>query len=133
MSLMQLVACGLLLRTIYTLWHVPLGFRTDHVIVANMSIPNYKYAGRDLDKELYEPLLERVRHTPGVQNRTFNIVITLGDCDGSAADVRRGNIQAKASAVTPDNQKVFRFSMQRWGHGDFHASGGGEPRVRQGI
>jgi predicted permease len=123
MSLTLLVACGLLLRTIYMLRHVPLGFRTDHVMVANMSIPNYKYAGRDLYKELYGPLLERVKHMPEVQSaslmsevplgRTFNIVFSLGDSGGSAVDVRRGKIRAKASAVTPDNQKVFRFSMLR--------------------
>jgi predicted permease len=123
MSLTLLVACGLLLRTIYTLRHVPLGFRTDHVMVANMSIPNYKYAGRDLYKELYEPLLERVQHLPGVQSvslisevplgHTFNIVFSFGDGNSSAADVRRGKIRAKASGVTPDNQKVFRFSMLR--------------------
>ena len=123
MSLTLLVACGLLLRTIYTLRHVPLGFRTDHVMVANMSIPNYKYAGRDLYKELYRPLLERVQHLPGVQSaslmsevplgQTFNIVFSFGDGDGSAVDVRRGKIRAKASGVTPDNQKVFGFSMLR--------------------
>jgi predicted permease len=123
MSLTLLVACGLLLRTIYTLRHVPLGFRTDHVMVANMSIPNYKYAGRDLYKELYRPLLERVQQLPGVPSaalmsevplgQTFNIVFSFGDGGGSAVDVRRGKIRAKASAVTPDNQKVFRFSMLR--------------------
>jgi predicted permease len=121
MSLTLLVACGLLLRTIYTLRHVPLGFRTDHVMVANMSIPDYKYAGRDLYKELYGPLLEGVQHLPGVQSaalmsevplgKTFNIVFSLGNGNGSAADVRRGKIRAKAGAVTPDKQKVFRFSM----------------------
>ncbi|MFL6428424.1 MAG: ADOP family duplicated permease [Acidobacteriaceae bacterium] len=123
MSLTLLVACGLLLRTIYTLRHVPLGFRTDHVMVANMSIPNYKYAGRDLYKELYGPLLEQVQHMPGVQSaslmsevplgQTFNIVFSLGDGNGSSADVRRGKIRAKAGAVTLDNQKVFHFSTLR--------------------
>ncbi len=123
MSLTLLVACGLLLRTIYTLRHVPLGFRTDHVMVANMSIPNYKYVGRDLYKELYAPLLERVQHMPGVQSaalmsevplgKTFNIVFSFGDDGGSAADVRRSKIRAKAGAMTADNQKVFRFSMLR--------------------
>lgn len=123
MSLTLLVACGLLLRTIYTLRHVPLGFRTDHVMVANMSIPNYKYAGRDLYKELYQPLLERVQHLPGVQSaslmsevplgKTFNIVFSFGDDGGSAADVRRSKIRAKAGAMTADNQKVLRFSMLR--------------------
>jgi len=88
-----------------------------------MSIPHYKYAGRDLYKELYQPLLERVQHLPGVQSaslmsevplgQTFNIVFSFGDGNGSATDVRRGKIRAKASAVKPDNQKVFHFSMLR--------------------
>jgi predicted permease len=123
MSLTLLVACGLLLRTIYTLRHVPLGFRTDHVIVGNMSIPNYKYAKGDLYRDLYGPLLERVQHLPGVRSaalmsevplgKTFNIVFSFGDDGGSAADVRRSKIRAKAGAMTADNQKVFRFSMLR--------------------
>ncbi len=40
MSLTLLAACGLLLRTIYALRHVPLGFRTDHIVVANLTIPS---------------------------------------------------------------------------------------------
>jgi SOS response associated peptidase (SRAP) len=39
MSLTLLIACGLLLRTIFALKHVSLGFRTDHVIVADLVIP----------------------------------------------------------------------------------------------
>jgi predicted permease len=117
------VACGLLLRTIYTLRHVPLGFRTDHVMVASMTIPNYRYVGRDLYKDLYAPLLERVQHMPGVQSaalmsevplgQTFNIVFSFGDGNGNATDVRRGKIRAKAGVVTADKQKVFRFPMLR--------------------
>jgi putative ABC transport system permease protein len=44
---------------------------------------------------------------------TFNIVFSFGDGNGSAIDLRRSKIRAKASAVTPDNQKVFHFSMLR--------------------
>ena len=121
MSLTLLVACGLLLRTIYTLRHVPLGFRTDHVMVANMTIPNYRYVGRDLYKDLYGPLLERVQHLPGVESaslmtevplgKTFHMVFSFGDDGKSAADIRRSKIRAQARAVTPDVQKVFQFRM----------------------
>jgi hypothetical protein len=94
MSLTLLVGCGLLLRTIYALRHVPLGFRTDHVMVANMSIPAYKYVGVDIQRTLYQPLLERVQHLPGVQSaalmtevplgKTFNMTFTfgIGQCPG---------------------------------------------------
>ena len=60
MSLMLLVACGLLLKTIYTLRHVPLGYRTDHIIVADLNIPAFRFAGRNMTQALYEPLLAKV-------------------------------------------------------------------------
>jgi predicted permease len=121
MSLTLLVGCGLLLRTIYALRHVPLGFRTDHVMVANMSIPAYKYAGADIQRALYQPLLERVQHLPGVQSaalmtevplgKTFNMMFTFGIDGKSAADVRRRDMRSQFRAVSPDMQKVFGFRM----------------------
>jgi putative ABC transport system permease protein len=123
MSLTLLVACGLLLRTIYTLRHVPLGFRTDHVMVASMTIPKYRYVGRDLYKDLYGPLLERVQHLPGVESasmmtevplgKTFRTIFSFGADGKSAADIRRSKIRAQARAVTPEVQKVFQFHMLR--------------------
>jgi hypothetical protein len=110
MSLTLLVACGLLLRTIYALRHVPLGFRTDRVMVASMSIPAYKYKDEDMMKELYQPLLERVQHLHGVESatlltevplgKTFNIMLTFGDADGkTAADVRHSKMRITARPV----------------------------------
>ncbi len=121
MSLTLLVGCGLLLRTIYALKHVPLGFRTDHVIVANMSVPAYKFAGRDMPAELYQPLLERVQHLPGVQSaalmtevplgKTFQMIFTFSTEGKSAADVRRREMRSQFRAVGPEMQKVFGFRM----------------------
>jgi predicted permease len=121
MSLTLLVGCGLLLRTIYTLRHVPLGFRTDHIMVASLSIPNYKYVGRDLYKDLYAPLLGRVQHLPGVESaslmtevplgKTFRMIFSFGDNGKSPAEVRRSKMSVQARAVTPEIQKVFQFRM----------------------
>jgi predicted permease len=123
MSLTPLVACGLLLRTIYTLRHVPLGFRTDHIVVASMTIPNFRYAGRDLYKDLYAPLLERVQHLPGVESaalmtdvpmgKNFRLGLSFNGDGKTAADIRHSKIQAQARAVTPEMQQVFQFRMVR--------------------
>ena len=78
MSLMLLVACGLLLQTIYTLRHVPLGYRTDHIIVADLNIPSYRFAGRNMTQALYEPLLERVQHLHGVESAGLVSEVPLG-------------------------------------------------------
>ena len=121
MSLTLLVGCGLLLRTIYVLRHVPLGFRTDHVIVANMTIPSFKFAGRDIRTELYQPLLERVQHLPGVQSaslmtevplgKTFQMVFTFVVEESTAADIGQRDLRAQFRAVGPEMQRVFGFRM----------------------
>jgi putative ABC transport system permease protein len=121
MSLTLLVGCGLLLRTLYALRHVPLGFRTDHIVVANLSIPAYKYQNQDIRLALYQPLLERAQHLPGVESaalmtevplgKTFQMIFTFGLEGKSAADLRRRDMRAQFRAVSPDVQKVFGFRM----------------------
>jgi len=98
----------------------------DHVMVANMSIPSYKYTGQDMLQKLYQPLLERVQRLPGVQSatlltevplgKTFGIMFSFGDGDKSAADARHSKMRVEARAVGPDAQKVFAFRMLRGGY-----------------
>jgi len=121
MSLILLVGCGLLLRTIYALRHVPLGFRTDHIIVANMAIPAYRFAGQNMTTELYQPLVDRANHIPGVQSAslmsavplgtTFKMQFTFQTFGNSAAEIRRRDLVSQFRAVGPEMQRVFGFRM----------------------
>jgi predicted permease len=121
MSLILLVGCGLLLRTIYALRHVPLGFRTDHIIVANMAIPAYRFAGQNMTTELYQPLADRANRIPGVQSAslmtaaplatTFKMQFSFNAEGNSAADVRRREVVSQFRAVGPEMQRVFGFRM----------------------
>lgn len=121
LSLTLLTACGLLLRTLYTLRHVDLGFRTDHIVVANMSIPGYKYAGRNMLTDLYQPLLDRAQHLPGVQSaalmtevplgKTFSMIYTFAADGNTASDARQRETKSQFRAATPQMQQVFGFSM----------------------
>ena len=121
MSLVLMVACGLLLRTIYALRHVPLGFRTDHILVANLTIPAYRFVNRNLTTELYQPLLERVQHLPGVQAATLITEVPLGQTfhsvlglNGKGFGSNRSEndpILANFRAVSPETQQVFGFGM----------------------
>ncbi|MEG9437025.1 ABC transporter permease [Edaphobacter sp. HDX4] len=121
LSLMLLVSCGLLLRTIYALRHVPLGFRTDHILVGSMAIPSYRFAGRDLMEDLYGPLRERVKALPGVEaatlmtevplGHTFNVVFSFSAEGNSADAVRKRDFRAQLRIVGPDAQKVFGFKV----------------------
>lgn len=115
MSLTLLAACGLMLRTLYALRHVSLGFRTDHILVANLDIPTYRFSKINASSDIYQPLLERVKSLPGVDSaglmtnvpldKTFLMQITL---------YRSGNLKPVASyfkAVSPNLQSVFGFRM----------------------
>ena len=77
LTLALLVSCGLLLRTVLALRHVPLGFRTDHVFVITPNIPRYKYSTLDPNSTLYKPLLARIRTLPGVQAATLTTIAPL--------------------------------------------------------
>ena len=121
MSLVLLITCGLLLRTIYALKHVSLGFRTDHVIVADMVIPAYKFDGRNMTTALYQPLVERVQKLPGVQaaslttavplGKRFPILFTLAADEQGPDAARKADLTAQFRAVGPGLQRVFGFRM----------------------
>lgn len=113
MSLTLLVVCGLLLRTIYKLRHVPLGYRTDHIIVANLSIPSFRYAKQDVTQSLYNPLLERVQHLHGVQAAGLMSEVPLGQTFNIMLSLRmNGNvIFATLKPVSPEIQRIFGFKM----------------------
>ena len=121
LSLTLLVSCGLLLRTIYALRHVQLGFRTEHIFVASMNIPGYKFEGKNLTSDLYEPLLERVRHMPGVEaaglisevplGKTFRIQLTLNGNAADELDNAPKTVNAQLIGVSPEMQGVFGFKM----------------------
>ena len=113
LSLTLLVACGLLLRTIYALRHVPLGYRTDHILVAHLAIPSYQYSGQNMVVDLYQPLLDRVRHLPGVEGAGFMSEVPLGQSFNIMLTLTMNGKSSTAvlKPVSPDIQKIFGFKM----------------------
>ncbi|MGA7885653.1 MAG: ABC transporter permease [Acidobacteriaceae bacterium] len=113
MSLTLLMGCGLLLRTIYALEHVPLGFRTDHIVVAHLDIPGYRFANRNLTADLYEPVLERVQQLHGVESAGLMTEVPLGHTFTMQLTMYlKGHIvSALMKAATPQVQQVFGFPM----------------------
>lgn len=113
LSLTLLLACGLLLRTIYTLRHVPLGYRTDHILVAHLAIPSYRYSSRNMIVDLYQPLLDRIQHLNGVEAaglmsevplaQSFSIKLTLAMNGHSSIAILK--------LVSPDIRRIFGFKM----------------------
>ncbi len=113
LSLALLVACGLLLRTIYTLRHVPLGYRTDHILVAHLAIPSYQYSSENMVAELYQPLLKRVQHLHGVEAAGYMSEVPLGQSFNIQLGLYMNGrfIHAALKPVSPDIERIFGFRM----------------------
>lgn len=120
LSLTLLVACGLLLRTLYALRHEPLGIRTDHILTADFNIPSYRYHDANIVTELYRPLLKRTQNLPDVLAASLSTSVPLDagfwvqlSMYGKKKAVGSKNIsiQAQLGAATADMQRVFGFRM----------------------
>lgn len=74
LSLVLLVSAGLLLRTLYALRRVPVGFNPQHLVVAQFfsrggfTPTAMESTSTDLRTVFYNPLLARVRQIPGVES-----------------------------------------------------------------
>jgi putative ABC transport system permease protein len=71
LSALLLVGAGLTFRSLNAMNGVPLGFRTDHVLVMNVSLPNPKYASPDDRFAFFDRLSERLHAVPGVEHVAF--------------------------------------------------------------
>ncbi len=123
LTLAMLVSCGLLLRTVFALRQVPLGFRTDHVFVIKPNLPTYKYAKLDANSVVYKPLLERLRQIPGVQSAAFTTIVPLekgfnmqvqfGITNEAGKNKSSRVLLATMRAAGPELQQVLGFNMAR--------------------
>ncbi len=60
-------SCALVLRSLWKMESVPLGFDTSHVLSAGVTLNPAKYGTPERQMEFFERLLERARRAPGVQ------------------------------------------------------------------
>jgi predicted permease len=77
LSIALLTGAGLMMRTMYALRHVPLGFRTDHLLVTSLTAPGDLYKDRNIDSAAWQPLLDAVRQVPGVKDAALSTVMPL--------------------------------------------------------
>ena len=67
LSLVLLVAAGLLIRSFVRLLEVDPGFRPDHVLTVSIPLPVSRYPEAAQEAAFFQRLLERVRELPGVR------------------------------------------------------------------
>ena len=121
LTLVLLVASGLLLRTVFELRRVPLGFRTDHVLLVEPKMPSFKYRDVDVNRAVYRPLLERVKQMHGVSAASLTTVVPLRKSfeakltfylnHSKDSGIATDRLDAKLMAAGPELQEVLGFRM----------------------
>jgi predicted permease len=79
LTLVLLMASGLLLRTILQLWNVNPGFDRQHVITFRVGLSPSLTTTAASTRTAYRQLLDRIREIPGVQAADFTNVVPLSE------------------------------------------------------
>lgn len=83
LSVVLLTGAGLMLRTLWSLQHIDLGFRPTGVLTMRVTLPAVAYKTPDAVVAFYDRLLGDVRTTPGVvaagAARSLPLAATIGD------------------------------------------------------
>lgn len=88
LSLVLLVGAGLLLRTLDKLMNVRLGFQTEHMLTARVSLPDSDAISAEQASAFYDRLVERAQAMPGVKSAGSIDQIPLGGRFSSAVFYR---------------------------------------------
>jgi putative ABC transport system permease protein len=103
LSVLLVIAAGLLIRSFWALSHVDTGFRSEHVLTARIT-PNESFcsdAARCL--AFYRDLVERIRSSPGISSAALVNTLPLG---GRVAK-RSFDLEDFTVASSPETQPLF--------------------------
>jgi hypothetical protein len=78
LSLILLIAAGLLIRSFSRLLHVDPGFDPQNVLTMNVSLPTVKYADAQKQVAFFDDLLRRVSALPGVRSTAISAAFPTG-------------------------------------------------------
>jgi predicted permease len=130
LSLLLLVAAGIMARTLYEMQRKPLGFNPEKVVTAELMLPQKNYwfvsagpsGGKNIVTTLIDPMLTRIRQLPGVTaagvttvrplrtNWTFlDEIHFAGRPKPDARHVQNANVRAS----TPDYFRAMGVTLQQ--------------------
>ena len=83
LAVILLIGAGLMLRSLWNLQHIDLGFNPDRVLTMRLALPAAQYDTPEKVIAFYDRLREEVRGTPGVENvgllRLLPLATSIGD------------------------------------------------------
>ncbi len=74
-----LIGAGLLVRSLISITSIDPGFRVQHVMKAEVSLPRYRYSTPEQWRSFSRALLSRVHERAGLRNSAFAVPTPLGD------------------------------------------------------
>jgi putative ABC transport system permease protein len=101
LSLVLLVASGLLLRNLRGLLKTNLGFDAKSILTAAIDLSPGNYEGRDPLVTFYRPLLERVSHLPGVEGAGLINILPVQNWGSN------GDVHISGQPPYPPNQEML--------------------------
>ena len=104
LSTLLVIGAGLFLRTLASLNAVNVGFRTDHLLLAEISPPEKLYpAGKDI--ALHSRILDAIAATPGVDSVTPSWIAYISD------DMNRQNFALQGDIADKDKDDAEDFNV----------------------
>jgi predicted permease len=98
-ALVLLSASGLLLRSFEKMRAVDLGFRPDHVLVANYSLPHQQYATQAAVDQFNDELIRHVRQLPGVKSVGLTSFLPTGGSRSNNAFIAEGYVPPQGAGL----------------------------------
>lgn len=98
-ALVLLAAAGLLLRSFEKMRSVDLGYRADHVLVANYSLPQKQYSTQPKVDEFNHELLRRLQQLPGVKSAGLTSFLPATGGNSNSSFVAEGYVAPKGAGM----------------------------------
>jgi putative ABC transport system permease protein len=120
LTLVLLVVAGMLIRVVTRYQHEDLGFEPQHILAIDLHIAPGRYEGRDPVSGFFNPLLDRVRHIPGVRAAGLIDMLPV-ESWGSNSEVhiagqppnpKNAEILAESRMVSPGYYDVFGIPLR---------------------
>jgi len=115
LAVVLLVGAGLMLRTLWSLQHIDLGFNPSGVLTMRISLPEASYRQPEQVVDFYSRLLARVRELPGVTAAGAARALPLGSTIGDFGLVIDGYVPPPGTQAKGDWQIVSPDYLETMG------------------
>jgi putative ABC transport system permease protein len=115
LAVVLLIGAGLMLRSLWALQRVPIGFEPANVLTMRISLPVASYAKPEQVVTFYQQLLDRIRQLPGVRTAGAARALPLGSTIGDFGLMVEGYVPPPGTGAKGDWQIVTDGYLEAMG------------------